>query len=776
MRNLLDPLSTANRTDAGRFACPNNLLINFWLGNLRLLWTVIIFSAPFFFCGLAKGADILQAATGGASGTDWNQGSQWTGGEAPTTGNNYVLYTNTSNNSTLSSYYGVGFGTGYIRTPVNGSASVFLGDSVTVPPGTEILLKESNGGSANANIIFKNYNNINSTGLFPLVRLGPNTSGGNATLNGTISNLCDSYVANDAGAAMTLTIASTVVGASNLTFVSSSASGSSFSSTRTNLVTGDWSGFTGTLNIGNSTVAAMVELNNSAVNVNLALVMPRANAILRLDKGISVKSFSITNNPVAAGTYTPAQLAALGFGGTFFGSGSLTVGFTAPPSLTATSGNAQVALSWQAVYGAVSYNVKRSTSSGAELTLTNVTGTSWANVGLVNGTTYYYTVSGVDGGRNESGDSAEVSAIPNGTVTSPRILKVYLQAGQSNSDGRAVTNGLSLNVLNPQNDVLFYYYLTGSAANGDGTLGRLTTLRPGASALGGGTTFGPELTFGRTLADYYALSNGVGTSTVMIAIIKYAHGGTSLISDWAANGTSSSNGDGPDYVIFQQVVSAGLSRLAAAYPDARQELDGMIWVQGESDIDGGSSASAAYGTNLVKFINDVRLTYATNLPSGANLPFFFSRISANQTVYSNPADPDYPRYLVLRAGQQYATTNLSNVFMIDTDPPQFSAATPWSGPGLHFDTQGQQSLGIKFGQAAIKSLPPPQLQMPDQQGTSWRLHFTGVSGTTHSIARANSISGPWTVLTNIVVEPAGVVTYDDLSPLYPSGFYRLSRP
>jgi len=98
-----------------------------------------------------------------------------------------------------------------------------------------------------------------------------------------------------------------------------------------------------------------------------------------------------------------------------------------------------------------------------------------------------------------------------------------------------VTNGLPSNLLLPQTGVPYYYYLTAGAANADGTLGTLTTLRPGGSAIGGGTTFGPELTFGNTLANYYALTNGVPTNKVMVAIIKYAHGGTSLFSNWVPN-------------------------------------------------------------------------------------------------------------------------------------------------------------------------------------------------------------------------------------------------
>ena len=53
----------------------------------------------------------------------------------------------------------------------------------------------------------------------------------------------------------------------------------------------------------------------------------------------------------------------------------------APTGLTATAGNAQVSLSWNASLGATSYNVKRSTTSDGEVTFTNVTGTSYTDTG-----------------------------------------------------------------------------------------------------------------------------------------------------------------------------------------------------------------------------------------------------------------------------------------------------------------------------------------------------------------------------------------------------------
>ena len=372
-------------------------------------------------------------------------------------------------------------------------------------------------------------------------------------------------------------------------------------------------------------------------------------------------------------------------------------------------------------------------------------------------------------------------------AANPQIIKVYLQGGQSNADGRAPTNGLSATLRSPQPDVPYYYYINGAAANGDGTLGTLATLRPGGSAGVGvtGLAFGPELTFGRALADYYAVSNDVSTNTVMVAIIKYAHGGTSLATNWAANGNSTTNGEGADYIKFQKVLSAGWAKLAAAYPGATMELDGMIWVQGETDIDlssgqaGGTpnpAVAPAYGANLMRFINDVRLTCATNIPYGTNLPFFLSRISTNQTAFSLPANPAYPYFLTVRSNQAFVAASMTNVSMLDTDSGQFSVGTigPETGYGnQHFDTGGQQALGTAFAQAMIAALPKAQLQAPQAAGSGWNLGFTGSSGRKYFLERSTNLPGSWESLTNVILGPAAISNFTDATPPDGGAFYRV---
>jgi hypothetical protein len=78
---------------------------------------------------------------------------------------------------------------------------------------------------------------------------------------------------------------------------------------------------------------------------------------------------------------------------------------SAPTNLTASAGNAQVTLNWNASSGATSYNVYRGTASNAENATPIYTGVTTLNktdTTVTNGTTYFYKVKAV----NASGTSA----------------------------------------------------------------------------------------------------------------------------------------------------------------------------------------------------------------------------------------------------------------------------------------------------------------------------------------------------------------------------------
>jgi len=97
----------------------------------------------------------------------------------------------------------------------------------------------------------------------------------------------------------------------------------------------------------------------------------------------------------------------------------------APAGLTATAGNAQVSLAWDASVGATSYHVKRSTTSGGGYTqLGAPTATNYTDTGLTNGTPYFYVVSAVNS-AGESANSTQASATP---VTPATQVQVTVDA------------------------------------------------------------------------------------------------------------------------------------------------------------------------------------------------------------------------------------------------------------------------------------------------------------------------------------------------------------
>jgi len=105
-------------------------------------------------------------------------------------------------------------------------------------------------------------------------------------------------------------------------------------------------------------------------------------------------------------------------------SSTLLVNLAPPAALTASPGDRQVALAWQASVGASGYHVKRSAANGGPYSvLACQASTSYTDSTLNNGTTYFYAVSAAFTGNpnagGESTNSKEASATPQGSQPPP---------------------------------------------------------------------------------------------------------------------------------------------------------------------------------------------------------------------------------------------------------------------------------------------------------------------------------------------------------------------
>ena len=161
-----------------------------------------------------------------------------------------------------------------------------------------------------------------------------------------------------------------------------------------------------------------------------------------------VYGVSYTNAGLAAGSHYYYKVKAVnGVGSSAWSNEANACTYcAAPASLTATRGSAKVQLTWPAVSGAVSYNVKRSVTSGSGYTV--VAGTSaltFTNTGLTNGTTYFYVVTAVNP-AGEGPASVQASATPLAVPSAPANLTAAMSGGVVQLKWSASANAISYSI------------------------------------------------------------------------------------------------------------------------------------------------------------------------------------------------------------------------------------------------------------------------------------------------------------------------------------------
>ena len=205
-----------------------------------------------------------------------------------------------------------------------------------------------------------------------------------------------------------------------------------------------------------------------------------------------------------------------------------------PTGLNALPGNARATLLWVPSSSATSYNVKRSTTSGSGyVTVTNITGTSYLDTGLVNGTTYFYVLTSVDG-AGEGAASSEASVTPSASAAA-LFWSGAVNGTWDTATANWLNNGASATFANG-NSVIF-----DDSATANTTISLSATRTPGAMIFNNASK---SYTFsGSAIAGTGPLIK-LGGGSLTLSSANTWSGGTTNTSGTLTLGNSSALGSG----------------------------------------------------------------------------------------------------------------------------------------------------------------------------------------------------------------------------------------
>lgn len=268
-------------------------------------------------------------------------------------------------------------------------------------------------------------------------------------------------------------------------------------------------------------------------------------------------------------------------------------------------------------------------------------------------------------------------------------VHLFLFSGQSNMVGLGTsTNDLTADQKKTNPNIMLYLDAEGDASR----MKKWSALGPGFGATT--SQFGPELLFGKVLADSFPGRK--------FAFIKVARSGTYLgkASEWLP--PSSNNGTGgTHYTSMMGSIDAAIKSFNTAFDTSlyTPEWAGFVWLQGEFDAMDATLANQ-YETNLTNLVKDIRTK--AGVP---DLPVVLPMIDL-QSLWTNNAK--------IRAADIALTRKLTHVDTVDTK----GLATD----GIHYKAAGMVAIGQRAGLrfVAMKTLsgttgirsPAPQRVLP----------------------------------------------------------------
>ena len=261
--------------------------------------------------------------------------------------------------------------------------------------------------------------------------------------------------------------------------------------------------------------------------------------------------------------------------------------------------------------------------------------------------------------------------------------KIILIGGQSNAAGTTYDSYLKQNVSaekyseyeNGYDNVYINYFTSGSNES-------KAFVKCAARQGEAGVCFGPELGIADKLHELYPNET--------FFIVKWAWGGSNLYDQWRA--PSSEGETGPYYQAFVSYVKASVEYLVSKNYDV--EIEGMCWMQGESDACWMDS-TLNYGQNLTDLIGDIRKRFAT-YAADDGIAFVDAYIAA-------PPAPWTYYEIVNQAKQNVADSSPLNVAIDTISEGLIVSGEPVGGPDLaHYDSLSELKLGHLFAEELAK--------------------------------------------------------------------------
>lgn len=274
-------------------------------------------------------------------------------------------------------------------------------------------------------------------------------------------------------------------------------------------------------------------------------------------------------------------------------------------------------------------------------------------------------------------------------------FRLFFLGGQSNMEGHGLNSELPDSLSGTIENVWIFHGFPIGDENKKGGLGKWDNLKPGngagfsSDALSNklSNKFGPELSFGKKLAQLYPGEK--------IAIIKYARGGSSIDSlaareygSWEIDYKGLGGINQFDY--FLTAVNGALSIRDIDGNGIEDVLvpSGIIWMQGESDAVSTVDVAKNYYSNLKRLMDLMRAVFHDD-----ELAVVIGKIS-DSGMDNNGKTWKYGE-LVQFAQEEYVRKDKKAVIVRDTQKYQYS--DPW-----HYNSEGYIDLGKKFAEAIYR--------------------------------------------------------------------------